>query len=266
MVNENPNIEQNITTPSVGDREKEKRLLEALKAIPDEEIIRLWEEFDEEERRREEEEIKNWEVPQELKDYRAAWKEKIGLDEEKKQRIIDASEKIPVNVIIDADWSRLIEFKLWNKRYKILEPKLEMYTDDKYRYHHNYDSITHIDRDVVKLQWMWWDNIWKWKNQALKKYVKDNQKKWLHIAKIEEIKQMLQELWKEANLNNKKDEIAMLMYLTGLDWFYWLSMWDYKRSWGNKSRSALECCINSRSLCYTNHSNSRASILMLACK
>ena len=58
MANEKIDTTQNIITPPEGDREKEKRLLEALKAIPDEEIIRLWDEFDEEERRREEEERK----------------------------------------------------------------------------------------------------------------------------------------------------------------------------------------------------------------
>ena len=58
MANEKIDTTQNIITPPTGDREKEKRLLEALKAIPDEEIIRLWEEFDEEERIREKEEAK----------------------------------------------------------------------------------------------------------------------------------------------------------------------------------------------------------------
>lgn len=46
MANEKIETTQNIITPPVGDREKEERLLEALKAIPDEEIVRLWEEKD----------------------------------------------------------------------------------------------------------------------------------------------------------------------------------------------------------------------------
>ena len=61
MANEKIDTTQNIITPPEGDRGKEKRLLEALKAIPDEEIIRLWEEFDEEERIRKEEEEKRQE-------------------------------------------------------------------------------------------------------------------------------------------------------------------------------------------------------------
>ena len=52
MANEKIDTTQNIITSPEGDREKEKRLLEALKAIPDEEIIRLWEERDEEEKRK----------------------------------------------------------------------------------------------------------------------------------------------------------------------------------------------------------------------
>ena len=78
MANEKIDTTQNIITPPEGDREKEKRLLEALKAIPEEDIIKLWDEFDEEERQREEEEEKRKE-----EERRREEEKKWNLDPEK---------------------------------------------------------------------------------------------------------------------------------------------------------------------------------------
>ena len=266
MVNEKIDTTQNIITPPVWDHEKEEDLLAALESIPEEDIMRMWAKMDDTERKREEEEMKSWEVPQELKDYRRARWQKIWLDAEIKEKIVKAAEKIPLNVEQDSDWSRLIEFKLGNKRYKILDPMLGNHTDDEFRHHRDYRSIKHVNKDAVKLKWMWWDKIYRWKNQKLKEYVKQKKKEWLHIVKIEEIKNLVVELCKEAKLENKKHGIAMLMYLTGMDWWYWLSMWNYKTSWGNKSRSALKCWCDDRWFSYCNHANARASLCMISCK
>ena len=49
----------------------------------------------------------------ELESYRNAWREKIiRIDDESKEEIIKAVEKIPVNIETDNDGSRLIEFKV----------------------------------------------------------------------------------------------------------------------------------------------------------
>ena len=270
MPNEKANIEQNIITPPEGDREKEKRLLEALKAIPDEEIIRLWEERDEEERlkeeaKRTEEEKKKWEIPQELKDFRKKWEEKIILDEDKKKVIIEAAKSIPVKVETESDGSRLIEFKLWWKRWKILDPKLKTHSDDEYKYNPNYHSIIHID-DAVLLGWMKWDDVTKWKNKKLADYVQEKEKQWLHIAKIEEMKEILAELGKKANLEDESDKIAMLMYLTGMDWWYWLSMWDDETSGSQDSRSRLRCRDPDRNFDCRSNGFNYASLCMIACE
>ena len=205
-------------------------------------------------------------IPQELKDYRGAWKEKIHwIDDKTKEKIIKATKKIPVKVEKDGDWSRLIEFKLWSKKYKILDPKLKTHSDDKYHHNPNYNSISQID-DIVTFEWMRWDNVDKWENQKLKEYVKKKQWEGLHIAKIEEIKKILKKIWKKASLSNEKDEIAMLMYLTGMDWWYWLSMWDSEHSICQTARSRLDCRDNNRELDCASalHNYFAASLCMIA--
>lgn len=210
-------------------------------------------------------ELEEGEIPQELKDFREAWKERIiGIDNKSKEKIIKAAEKIPVKVETESDGSRLIEFKLWWKRWKILDPKLNSHSDDEYKYSLNRDSIKHID-DTVKLWWMRWDDVEEWNNEKLKEYVKEKQWEWLHIAKIEEMRDFLAELWEKADLDGLDDQIAMLMYLTGMDWRYWLSMWDDKKSWSQVSRSELYCDDFDRYFHYGYRVNYDASLCMIAC-
>ena len=265
MPNEKANIEQNIITPPEGDREKEKRLLEALKAIPDEEIIRLWEERDEEERRREEEEKKR-EIPQELKDFREKWKERIGLiDENVKKTIIEITKEIPVKVETYSDWSRLIEFKLWDKTRKILEPKLEEYSEG-FRAHLDewyYDSINRIyDYNYVTLNWMRWD-VADWENEKLRNYVNIKKDEWFYIATKKQIKEILTALWKKAQLDEEKDQIAMFMYLTWMDWWYWLKDITTASS-GSHDRFY---CNNVAHYFYGGHADDNfASLFFIACE
>ncbi len=210
-------------------------------------------------------ELEEGEIPQELKDFREAWKERIiGIDNKSKEKIIKAAEKIPVKVETESDGSRLIEFKLWWKRWKILDPKLNSHSDDEYKYSLNRDSIKHID-DTVKLWWMRWDDVEEWNNEKLKEYVKEKQREWLHIAKIEEMKDILAELWENAGLDDENDQIAMLMYLTGMDWRYWLSMWNSEKSGSQGSRSLLNCNANIRDFNYYSYGFINASLCMIAC-
>ena len=84
------------------DEDKAKEILKSLEAISDEEIMRAWEEIEKSQ--------KKLENPQELKDFREAWKEKMeGISGENKEKIIKSVEQIPVKVEIDSDGTRLIE-------------------------------------------------------------------------------------------------------------------------------------------------------------
>ena len=206
------------------------------------------------------------EISEELENYREAWKDKIkNIDDESKEKIIKAAENIKVNEKIDSDGSRLIEFKVWWKKWKILDPILNNHTDDEYRWAGSYSSINEITRNEVKLWWMKWDDVDNWQNKKLAKYVKQKQREWLHIAKIEEMKDLLGKLWAEAGLDKEDDQIAMLMYLTGMYWRYRLSMWDNKSSNSQgDSRSGLICCADSRLFAYFNYDGINASLCMIA--
>lgn len=185
----------------------------------------------------------NREIPQELVEFREMWKEKIEFDHMTKEKIVKAAEKIPLKVKVESDWSRLIKFKLWNKVYKILDPYLKNHTDYDYGDYTDWSSLTITGKSPiwVQLQWMLWDNINEWNNMELAEYVKDREEEDLHIPKVEEMLNLFIKLWKYAGLDNEDEEIAMLMYLTGMEWYYWLSMWDKLKSWWSSKRTILKC-------------------------
>ena len=201
----------------------------------------------------------NLDISQELKESREAWEKNVmGISEDTKEKIIKVVDNIPVKVEVDGDGSRLIEFKLKNETYKILDPRLENHTDEEYRSHVKYSSFTEIDRDYVELWWMMWDNVDERMNEKLKEYVKEKQGEWLHIPKKEEMVVLLNELWEQADLSLEKDKIAMLMYLTGMDWWYWLTMES------KDTRSLLIC--DDATLDFDDFADSLASLCMMSCE
>ena len=208
--------------------------------------------------------LKTLEVPQNLKDFREAWEEKISGDVSK-EKIIKAAKNIPVKVETESDGSRLIEFELWNKRYKILDPKLKTHSDDEYFDNREYVFIRERN-EWVKLWWMMWDDVTEWKNKKLANYVKEKEKQWLHIPKIEEMQEILAELGEKADLDSEADQIAMLIYLTWMYWLYWLSMWNDKTSGSQYSRSKLRCNNGNRFFHYGGSDDSSASLCMIACQ
>ena len=253
MANEKIETTQNIITPPVGDSEKEKDLLAALESIPEDNIMRIWSKMDESERRRE------------LEDFRERWRERIdNIDENVKKIIIEKSKDIPVSVEKDIDGSRLIEFSIWGEIRKILDPKLEKYSEG-FRPHSSKwytDSINRLyDYNEVILYWMRWDDVEKWENKKLRDYVKEKKdKEWFDIATEEQIKKILSALWEKAKLDNENDQIAMFMYLTGIDWSYRLK--DY--SWG--SRSILYCLSYLHTFSNDGNFKHSASLCLITCK
>jgi len=221
-------------------------------------------------------------IPQELKDYREAWKEKIWLiDTETKNKIIKAAEKIPVKIETDSDGSKLVEFKLWNKTYKILNPNLKTHSDNKYKSINGIVGEILLDDDVVPLEGMIWDDVDKWENKKLKEYVKEKQSQWLHIPTVEEIWKIFSELINSSDLyfmwyeERASKAIAMLMYLTGMSWKYWLSMWTSDESNIHRDipslrlenkRSMLVCKRYGRALSNNFDSSSAANLCMIACE
>ena len=208
-------------------------------------------------------------IPEDLKNYRDAWEKRIvWVNDESKEKIKKAAEQIPLKIEKDSDWSNLIELKLWSKTYKILDPNLENHSDYEYMLYH-ICPITRNEKCTVFSWWMRWDEEDKWENQALKKYVKQQQWKWLHIAKIEEMSGLLDNLWEVAWLTSKSEKVAALMYLTWMDWDYWLSMWNNENS-DSKARSRSQLCCGDYYYYGFGYSTgdgyANASLCMISCK
>ena len=272
MVEERLDTTNKIIIPGDGNFSSEgtkEDIIKGLKDLTPEEMDIAAKRFDEEKEREEIEERREREERErkKLEKYREAWREKIKISDESKEKIIKAAKNINVNIETDEEGSRLIEFEIWWKEWKILDPILNNHTDDDYRYGDSYDAINEITRAEVELIWMMWDNVDNWENKELAEYVKQKEREWLHIAKIEEMKDLLEELWDAAYLNDEGDQIALLMYLTGMDWFYRLSMWDDEssNSW-ESSRSCLDCSDeeDNRNLCCYDGDEDSANLCMIA--
>lgn len=178
----------------------------------------------------------NWEIPRDLKEYRKKREERIHLlgNRTAKEQIIQTCNKIPMKVKTESDGSRLIEFAIWWKTRKILIPNLVAHSDFTERRHESDPYCVENRFNVVLLRSMLWDDIEGWTNQELKEFVKQKEGEWLHIPSENEMKELLAELWKQADLYDR-DTIAMLMYLTGMNWTYRLTAKD------SNSRYRLVC-------------------------
>ena len=121
-----PNTASRIVIPSGWDKTNKEELLRTLGEISNDDIERIWAAMQEaKEKRLQREKEEKERILEEMKNYREAWREKIeGISYVNKEKIIKATKKIPVKIEKDSDGSRLIEFKLWDKTYKIVDGKL----------------------------------------------------------------------------------------------------------------------------------------------
>lgn len=195
-----------------------------------------------------------------IKEHILKSKKLIDLDDETKEKIIKAVDKIPTKIETDKDWSRLIEFKLWSKKYKILDPKLENHTDDEYLEYDDaiYNPLTNEKKTYVKLWWMLGDDIISWENEKLKKYVQQKQQEWMHIPSEKEMVELLYELGKLAELTETEDGgLLTFMYLTGTEWEYWLDA-EYRE------RIRMVCWNNFRNFSNRSYENDSGNLLMIS--
>ena len=175
-----------------------------------------------------------------LSKYQQSWINNVKrVNDDVKEKIVDAAKKIDIKHEIDEIGNRLITIKIGDDLYKFLNFKVERYSDNKYKYFN-------CGNDNVMLWWMIWDNPKDWDNKKLAKFVMRNQKDWMDIPTIEDIKDLLHKLWDLAWLDEESDKIAVFMYLTGIEWRYYLSMWDENKSWSKTSRSMYRAHIEFR--------------------
>lgn len=186
-------------------------------------------------------------ILQELPNFRKEWKEHRDLAiDDIREKIIQAAEKVPVNIDIDSNWNKTFELKLKNRTLQILIPRLENYTDEKYKdeitfdyeYCSAFDFNSKLHKSYIKFWWMECDDISKRKNKKLAKYVNEKENEWYHIPSKNDMIDILSELWESAGLDlddERKDaefgeisiltsmQMLLLMYLIGSPSSYWLS-------------------------------------------
>lgn len=150
-----------------------------------------------------------------LEDFRKMLERKIHC--KSMGKIIEVVKNIPLKEEIQSDGSRLIEFKLWNNTYKILKSSVKL---DWWR--QNMIFIEKGNKGVGL-----WSRM-KYIDERMANYIWYKEKQWRYIPKIEDMKALLSELWKEADLDEESDQIAMLMYLIGLGWMFKLVLPDDK--------------------------------------
>lgn len=161
-----------------------------------------------------------------LKKSRAEWKEKIsGISNESKKNIIKASKKIPLKLTIENNWNRLIEFKLWDKSYKIYDFDLwlgkNMASSDWYDEEAAwYWSWTNTAKKNIPSDPIWSENYWELKAEEA---IRKNEKNWRKNPMKDGISELLKNLWNKAWLTKESDQFWMLMYLTWMKWDYYLS-------------------------------------------
>lgn len=151
--------------------------------------------------------------------------------EENFEKIINAIDLFDCKRETDSEWSKITTIKVWNNIYKLMEPNLSNHIDDRYGSTASswYENISDFRRCEVQLDGMRWDNLDGWKNKKLSEYIKEMKSLWFLIPSCGEFKELLKKLWEMAWLEKFKDQLLLLMYLTWLDWEYWLSMnWEYR--------------------------------------
>lgn len=160
-----------------------------------------------------------------LTSYRVAWEDAIDyISGETKEKIIKAAKNIPLYMNIDSEGNVWVRFILGNKQWAYMYPELINHTDDKYKHINQLNITGRVIVDVNDSS-IRQNDIKQWKNKKLKNYVQEMQKKWINIISEEEKSEILSELWKLAKLEKERDQILMLMYLTGMEWEYWIQNW-----------------------------------------
>ena len=159
------------------------------------------------------------EIPQKLKDFRRKWEQEIGLDEDTKEKIIDAVNKIQRGVKEESDWSILVEFELsWWEKYQTLDVNLAEHLETEYLVqNNNYNWQT---KNEVK-----YDAIRKWLSKRLEEYFEE---KWgMNILDVGDWLYLIDKVWAEAGFHfeDALKSKAMWMYLT---WNYGKYYWDIR--------------------------------------
>lgn len=240
-------------------------ILESLKNISDKEIKAVWTELDEIDKKS----FETSKVPVRLQSYRRNWLNWItNISQRSKNKIHKVAGNISHKVELCDDWSILSTIKIGDKTYKIIDVDLKAHTNKRYLYPHplipnNPQTVYDYKRASVMLWWMLWDDIKNWKNEILREYALEQEKKWFKMVNVDEMRKFLKELWKKAKLSKEEDTMALLMYLTGMENIYWLCM---QSNWDPTTRDQIFLGKKTRAFTSWHSEYSWAGFFMMACE
>lgn len=183
---------------------------------------------DDSDEKREYEEFWKEPLPEWLSEYRLLREQKIRwVSPEAKEKIKNAAENIKCEVELLENWAREVHLKFWKHWWTDLyfteylldsEKVLEEYAEKEP------NPITWGESINVNLAWIEWPNPDNWEDYKVRGYYAW-WKKQPKVPTNEGVRSVLNILWNFAELHEERDQIALMMYLTGMEWTYWLEEW-----------------------------------------
>jgi hypothetical protein len=164
-------------------------------------------------------------LPDRLSEYRSLWEQEIRwVSPENKEKIIKAWENIKCEVRTLDSWARDIHLRFW--KYGWTDIWFTEYPLNSSNVLGEYlqkeaNPITWWYSDNINLAWIEWPNPDYWEDYKVKKYLGNND-----IPTIEWVRSVLNILGNFVGLHEERDQIALIMYLTGMEWTYWLWEWE----------------------------------------
>ena len=172
--------------------------------------------------KREYEEFWKEPLPERLSEYRSLREQRIRwVSPESKEKIKNAAENIKCEVELYDNWARRVHLKFW--KHWCTDLYFTEYLLDSEKVLGEYmekepDSITWGESINVNLAWIEWPDPDNWEDYKVRNYYQRRT-----MPTNEWMRSVLNILWNYAGLHEERDQIALMMYLTGMEWKYWLA-------------------------------------------
>ena len=163
-------------------------------------------------------------LPDWLSEYRNLWKQKIRwISPEAKEKIIKAWESIKCEFDDLKNWWRMVTLMFGKHWSKMMFSEFPLNADNVLEEYSEKEPnpVTWGESINVNLAWIKWPNLDNWEDYKVRSYIGNY---WMPT--IEWVRSTLYILWKYAGLYEEREQIALMMYLTGMEWTYWLEEWD----------------------------------------
>lgn len=177
---------------------------------------------DDSDEKREYEEFWKEPLPERLSEYRSLREQRIRwVSPESKEKIKNAAENIKCEVEMYDNWARRVHLKFWKHwctdlyfTEYLLDPEKVLWDYSE----NEPNPITWGESINVNLAWIEWPDPDNWEDYKVRNYYQRRT-----MPTNEWMRSVLNILWNYAGLHEERDQIALMMYLTGMEWKYWLA-------------------------------------------